>query len=468
MKEELSWRSTKTMDEQQIVSKKYSIFLMYFIMVQPILDLLTAFSMKVLDVNATPGIVIRFFVMVVSALYVLKAARHKENRKYLYYLIVLAFFFIVHLGINYFVKDPVNLFSEIKSIGKIAYFNEMLVVFVLAFKDLARMKKEVREYFPKNIIVAAVIINIVMVITSLTSTGIRSYGALDKVGHSGWFFAANELSTLLAIILPIVIWFVKEKVTNLKNSWWWILSLVTIFSLIAIGTKAGYLATLASLGAFIAGLILEFIFNRKQTRKHYAVNFILGAALLILFFLATPYLPVYNNTHVQYEITKEEINRVDEEETDTTVETPPEESNEVTQPTVDDVVYSGRSGFVQMHKDFYTDAPFVQKVMGMGYAGNYEENPVIIERDFHDIFFQYGWVGFIIITMPIVAAAFWSIYKVLKNLKYFLTVKQISVISSIVLGLGIAYIAGHTLVAPAVSTYLTLIMGYFLVDVERY
>jgi len=38
--------------------------------------------------------------------------------------------------------------------------------------------------------------------------------------------------------------------------------------------------------------------------------------------------------------------------------------------------------------------------------------------------------------------------------------------SSILLGFGIAFISGHVLTAPAVSTYLALIFSYVIVDLK--
>ena len=64
------------------------------------------------------------------------------------------------------------------------------------------------------------------------------------------------------------------------------------------------------------------------------------------------------------------------------------------------LIFSGRQLFEQMYKDFYNEAPMSQKLLGMGYAGNYKEQPKLIERDFHDWFYSFGIIGFILLVIP--------------------------------------------------------------------
>ena len=61
-----------------------------FIILQPVLDLLTSLSITLLKSNATVGILVRFLIMAVGGIYILIQAKEKENRKFLIYLILLA------------------------------------------------------------------------------------------------------------------------------------------------------------------------------------------------------------------------------------------------------------------------------------------------------------------------------------------------------------------------------------------
>lgn len=48
---------------------------------------------------------------------------------------------------------------------------------------------------------------------NLTSTSVSSYMYM-KAGQSGWFYAGNELGSLLAIAFPVVVWHTLKKVAN--------------------------------------------------------------------------------------------------------------------------------------------------------------------------------------------------------------------------------------------------------------
>ena len=53
-----------------------------FIILQPVLDLLTSLSITLLKSNATVGILVRFLIMAVGGIYILIQAKEKENRKF--------------------------------------------------------------------------------------------------------------------------------------------------------------------------------------------------------------------------------------------------------------------------------------------------------------------------------------------------------------------------------------------------
>ena len=451
---------------------KFAIFLMVFVMLQPLLDLTTSFTLLVLNMNITPGIIIRFLIMLISAFYILFAAKEKSNRKFLYYLIALVVFFSVHLGINFFVKEQFSLISELKSIAKIVYYIEMLIAFIIAFKDL-KAKGTLERYFPLNVSIAVWIINLVIIVSTLTGTGIRSYNGLYKNGHSGWFFAANELGTLLAIVFPIILWTAIKKTTDLKKSYHWIPVVLTGYSLFSIGTKVGFLAVLIGLSLSIVGILLSWVINKSEnTDKNHLLNIIILIILTIGTTVLMPYLPAFTNTtaHLQ-SLEKDqpkENGDTDKEEGDeiSSEENLFGENEGPSRSILDGVVYSGRDGFLTMHQEFFDRAPLSQKVFGMGYAGNYEETPKIIERDFHDIYYQFGFVGFILLLLPLVYYGVCILITVIKNISYFLSAKYILIAASLTLGLGIAYLAGHMLSAPAVSTYFSLILGYLLIDLK--
>ena len=89
-----------------------------FIILQPVLDLLTSLSITLLKSNATVGILVRFLIMAVGGIYILIQAKEKENRKFLIYLILLAGVLGIGFINNKLVKNPIVLGEEVKLLRK--------------------------------------------------------------------------------------------------------------------------------------------------------------------------------------------------------------------------------------------------------------------------------------------------------------------------------------------------------------
>ncbi|MFD0769520.1 O-antigen ligase family protein, partial [Bacillus sp. CGMCC 1.60114] len=115
----------------------------------------------------------------------------------------------------------------------------------------------------------------------------------------------------------------------------------------------------------------------------------------------------------------------------------------------------------------FKEAPISQKLFGMGYGGNYKENPKLTERDFHDWFYTFGIIGFIFMILPFVYYSFKTLFLIIKNFKQVLTIKYALIATGILLSLGIAFISGHVLTAPAVSIYFSVLLATLIVSLEN-
>ncbi|MDF4766333.1 O-antigen ligase family protein, partial [Vibrio parahaemolyticus] len=220
--------------------------------------------------------------------------------------------------------------------------------------------------------------------------------------------------------------------------------------------------------------------QRKDGKKHaYLLNGFLALTVLVGIMAYTPFSPFLKNMgiHVQLIEDQQTAKKEEKKKEEAKEHKPPvtekekekakekekvAEKKEETQA----IIFSGRQLFEQMYKDFYKEAPMSQKLLGMGYAGNYKADPKLIERDFHDWFYSFGIIGFILLVVPFLYFGIKFIVCVFTKFRQIFTVKYAMVIASILLGLGISFIAGHILMAPGVSFYLVVIMAYLIVDLE--
>ena len=480
---------------------RFEHFLLFFIILQPVLDLLTSLSITLLKSNATVGILVRFLIMAVGGIYILIQAKEKENRKFLIYLILLAGVLGIGFINNKLVKDPIVLSEEVKFVAKALYIYIMLGSYILALKSLKKTVN-ISDKVRNSIVYSTLIINAIMVISISTSTDFGSYEWM-KVGSRGWFYAGNELGSILAIIFPIVVLYSIQKTKSWKHILYWIPSLLMIYSLIQVGTKVGVGSIGATLVAAIGIILLQLLFDRKNpNKKSLALNAVIAIVLLagvVGTFKQTPLaqnMGIHNNYLSEQNVAqqgqkekeiKEKLKKEQElkakEENHHKVEKPEEKAKieeevkkelekEQKKENQENLIFSGRQVYEERHKQFFKEAPMSQKLLGMGYAGNFKYNeqkqpdPKLIEMDFHDWFYDFGIIGFVLLMIPFIyyglriLLAFATRFKDIFNIKYGM------ISASLLLALGIAYIAGHILTAPGVGIYFVVVLAYLIVDLE--
>ncbi|MGG5740901.1 MULTISPECIES: O-antigen ligase family protein [Bacillus cereus group] len=480
---------------------RFEHFLLFFIILQPVLDLLTSLSIELLKVNATVGIMVRFLIMAMGGIYILIQAKERENRKFLIYLVLLG----VVLGIgfinNKLIKSPIVLAEEVKFIGKALYIYIMLGSYILALKSLKKTVN-ISDKVRNNIVYSTLIINAVMVISITTSTDFGSYEWM-KVGSRGWFYAGNELGSILAIIFPIVVLYSIQKTKSVKHVLYWIPSLLMIYSLIQVGTKVGMGSIGATLAAAIGIIVLQLLFDRKNpNKKALVLNALIAIVLLagvVGTFKMTPLaqnMGIHNNYLSEQNVAqqgqkeqeiKEKIKKEQEikekEEKQHKAEKPEEKAKieaevkkevekEQKKENQENLIFSGRQVYEERHKQFFKEAPMSQKLLGMGYAGNFKYNeqkepdPKLIEMDFHDWFYDFGIIGFALMMIPFIYYGLRILLAFVTRFKEIFNIKYGMISASLLLALGIAYIAGHILTAPGVGIYFVVVLAYLIVDLE--
>ncbi|MFJ7555166.1 O-antigen ligase family protein [Bacillus thuringiensis] len=480
---------------------RFEHFLLFFIILQPVLDLLTSLSITLLKSNATVGILVRFLIMAVGGIYILIQAKEKENRKFLIYLILLAGVLGVGFINNKLVKDPIVLSEEVKFVAKALYIYIMLGSYILALKSLKKTVN-ISDKVRNSIVYSTLIINAIMVISISTSTDFGSYEWM-KVGSRGWFYAGNELGSILAIIFPIVVLYSIQKTKSVKHVLYWIPSILMIYSLIQVGTKVGMGSIGVTLAAAIGIIVLQLLFDRKNpNKKALALNAVIAIILLagvVGMFKQTPLaqnMGIHNNYLTEQNVAQQDQKEQEikdklkkeqelkekeekhhkaekpEEKAKIEVEVKKELEKEQKKENQENLIFSGRQVYEERHKQFFKEAPVSQKLLGMGYAGNFKYNeqkqpdPKLIEMDFHDWFYDFGIIGFVLLMIPFIYYGLRILLAFAKRFKDIFNIKYGMISASLLLALGIAYIAGHILTAPGVGIYFVVVLAYLIVDLE--
>ncbi|MCA1055172.1 O-antigen ligase family protein [Rossellomorea aquimaris] len=454
-----------------INNKKFVKLFLLFIILQPVIDIFTTFSLVKLNSTTTFGILIRVLYMIVSLLFIfLNKKNSKLARNSFYYLILLGVAVSANLLINYFTKTPFFIGLEIKFFIKVIYLNivffNLLLVFSLLKKSGENIKNKAMEY----VVISSLIISFSMIVSLLTSTSLKSYESA-KIGYTGWFYAGNEIGAIISIILPVLCLYAITKTRKIKHIYYWIPSILASFSLLILGTKVGYGSILLTLlaTAFIC-TVLVFIRKDLQTKINIAVSY----SLLLILLVSTPFTPVFNNINVHMEFLgignettseqiKEEDSNVSEKQSQQKIEK--KEETKISKKQVQNLVLSSREDYLAHHLKDYLQSPISQKLLGLGFAGNYSaEDPKMIEMDFFDLFFSFGIIGFTLLMAPMIFFLIKVTLVLFNNIRNFFSPNYFLLLTSVILTLGIAYFAGHVFTAPAVSIYFALILAMLAIE----
>lgn len=364
------------------------------------------------------GAFAKSFLMIFLWLYIAHYVWTKK-RSLLWLLISSYLAVLLMLIVNLLFKSPYDVFAEINFAFKTSYYLVMIYTVILLIESKALNKR----LFNQAVTINSIIIGVSYWLAIITGTSFESY-AYEGVGYVGWFFSANELSVIIILLLGVILARFQEG-SALST---WVAFLLLVSMLLMIGTKT----------AFIGGVLLLIVYalyllGKSRFRIWENKNSVFFIVVVIIFFCLLPMTPIMSNTAPAGETELREIT-----ESQTTDGSP------LTQK-----ILSSRDLYLQEIKDDFIGAGVLRKTFGLGYAGDYEQEPKTIEMDFFDLFFSYGAVGGILLLLPLV-------YVTVTVFPLTLTMTKFILLFALILCFGVAFLAGHVLFAPAVMTYVAI------------
>ena len=174
------------------LKKNINLLLGIFLVLQPILDLLTGLCLHLLNINLTIGILVRIIFLLLicyTALFVFK-----KKKLLIPYLGIIIYFLLYTIGIIIY-KDGVGLFKEIQELVKVFYF-PILLISLYSIRDKIRISK-------MTLFTTLFLYLIFIFIPLSLGLGYQSY-QITKVGTLGFYNSANEISGIISLLTPIM------------------------------------------------------------------------------------------------------------------------------------------------------------------------------------------------------------------------------------------------------------------------
>lgn len=453
--------------------QRFSWYLMIYFLIQPILDVITGWQMKMLpNFSLTLGVAIRAIMLVLIVGFILKVAHQHDDwldRYVPWFLGLLLVLVVINLMVNYFNKPAFSWFTEISACFKSLHYLIIILGMYYAFKNLSA--QQLRRSVPVFVYWAQMMINVVMIVAVMTNTAFHTYPQ-GKLGTSGWFNAGNELSAILAIAFPIVLLYALEKSQQQHNYWYFGGVILSVNSITMLGTKSCFYGMiLALISAFCLQLLRVFVTHEQKASN--IINTVLIAVLLGGVLAIYPHSPVHDNSVIQNRIIRENQQNKKKMLSDKKHKKHMDhyerfllQNKELSNPLLAKLL-SGRTNYYRLNSYEYKKSAVTQKLFGMGYGGNYRKHPRTVEMDWLDFFFQFGIIGFVITILPLVGIIFYLLFEFFR---YFFQPKiQTNLLYFVAFGLGIfmSIFSGHVLNAPGVSMYFGWVTAYLLFVLQK-
>lgn len=429
---------------KELISKiNFENIFILFIILQPIIDTLTSFCVRNISEKLTLGIFIRAAFMIYIMIYTIFKVDKKSRWQILIYYSCIAIYSIAFI-INSYTKYGLTLIvSQAKGLIKTFYFPIILASLLILFKKKEYSSKQ------KYLNISLAIYVLTVVICKIFSIGYPTYPINDSVGTIGLFYAGNEVSAIIAILSPICFATFTSNKFNILNA---ILCVLTVFAMLEIGTKVAFVSTAILIILTLIISVIKLI--RKEIKGFYkqVIALLLIGLLTFLFFGNTS---IGKNLHIN-PISFGKQSSIEKPET-------PVESPEKKEPSKDiNVILSGRSDFFKSDLKKYNNSSISDKLVGLGYISpkkDIVQERKLVEIDYFDVFFCHGILGTLIYIIPLAVL----IVICVKNFfaKFVNNMRNhtlILMIYSVLIGFGIALMAGHVFTAPAVSMFLILSM----------
>lgn len=411
---------------KQKVENKFSNILNSFLLLHPIIDLITSLCIKSFSLTFTLGSIIRILFLAFTiyvAIFI-----YKEKKILWYYALILVYMFLFMISVFVF-KDGNNLIGEIEGFIKSFYF-PILLTTLYAIRNTVNWNK-------KCLMISLIMYIAFIFIPTFFKLGFDSY-EITKEGTIGFFYSANEISAIISILTPfLILYLIEDKIKIHKI----VICIIYIISILSLGTKTPLLALIITIILLVIWyLIKNKIF--KDLKKVY-ILILTVVATITLGWIIIPKTSFYKNIETHLEFL--EVDNITEVFKNTQL--------------IDHFVFSQRLTFLDNKRIIYDSLELPQQLIGMGYYENSKELKMI-EIDYFDIYYNHGPIGFTIYFSIFI----FILIDIIK--KYFGKTRDLSsymIIISVILILSLSFFTGHVITAPSVS-YISL---YIIMFVEQ-
>lgn len=444
---------------QQFIRQRLPLILAVYILIQPLLDILTAFG-ALAEHTITAGVLVRTLFLVFGFVYVVFASNFSGKKWCLACMGALVAYLVLFMLYMFSLGGISLCLSNIKELTKV-FFAPFVVIFLYAVYRQYGYLISTRTLAWTGGLYAGVIL-----LAFLTGTSFVSY-ANSGYGYKGWFYAANEVSCIIALVAPFTICRCLNSLSaSGKKDWKKLLPVLLAFASIAfsanfIGTKIVFAITLVyCLAAFVWSLVRRHQLRTPELNRYVLITGVLAAVILALYFVS-PLQSYISDIYVEIMDESSELRivswgkEIQEASKGTWLRQLLSENAFLERL---DQILSRRIFSASPSVQVFTEGGFAAKLLGIGYANveSYGRSiEFMIEMDPFAILIRHGILGFLLYYGPYVACIVYFIIQFFKRpARRLSSLEYCTYLYSVLCGFAISAVAGHALVSPGVSIFI--------------
>lgn len=421
------------MEKIKELSKKINIenILCAFIIICPILDIMSFLFRNKFNTNYSPSTFIRPIISIVVMMYLFI----KRDKKFKLYSFLTALLYMIYAVIHLYAFEKVktgssysNVIHEAQYLINYSFMILNLFIYIHIFKDKDASKLKLSVLWASCIYIISIYISII------TKTSSHTY-VLEGIGYKGWFESGNSIGAILILSMFIYIGYIKDK--KYRKIAIPILILNIIFLTTLIGTRVGLLGVVCVLALYgIVQVFVGFLKNKKIDKK---VIICISIAVVTIGILLT----IFGSATIER---RKHLKEIENDIIDASLEGKShitgdllEIKNKIDDGTLEDGYMSENQK--QSILDLYNTANKLnvtnndqrmqqliynialvknQKNLGLiifgnGYMANFRE--LVLEMEIPAFLFNFGILGFTLYFVPFLSIFIYGTYIAIKNMR---------------------------------------------------
>ena len=456
-------------------------WLLFFIMIQPIIDVIAYFQTKTIEKSYSW--IIRIILIVIMAFFVFKNSKNKK--KLLIELFPFAIFFVLHI-INLYRINSLNLLLDVKYFVLVFQMPILTIMMI----DYVKNRPDCILLIKKGMFYSFLIIFFVIAFSYITNTYEVTY-EYSNTGIIGWFTGSNTPSMILCALCPWAICYSFKK-----NDFIFLITYIIAFVMLYYNaTKACYITLVTySIVMLFNSFIVKKNFNEKITKIIISALIVFLAGFLYKYSFTA--INVSKSQH-NIELNQKEISKINNKPQEITQPTKPNNSKPNTttknvEKTEDQKIVEilkishiyaelmelhGEEKVVKYMRNNLTpeklannrllkvinakieteDSDFLTRVLGAGYS-RFAANSYDLETDLDAIFYYYGYLGFGIYMVFILYFLIIAFVKFVKTPNIIRNAEFVTLCYLIPLLVGGGQYSGAFLRKPNANIYLSLFL----------